>query len=97
MSRRRLRDCVILEGVREEGALARQPAESSRELAGPPVEVIGAHLIDRDEDHELWPSGRSRRKWRCRRIPKERSGDHAGDKGNGSQKPALGHSIVSCW
>jgi hypothetical protein len=90
MSRRGFRDRVILKGVGEEGALAGQAAEPSGELPRPAVEIVGAHLIDREEDHELRSSG-ARRSLRRRHISEERSGDHASEKGSGSQEPALRH------
>ena len=55
---RRFRHAMILEGVREERTARREPREAARELRRPAIEIIGAELVDGDEDDELRPVGR---------------------------------------
>ena len=52
MSRRRFRERMILEGVRVKRPAACQSAEPAGELRAPSVEVVGAKLIDGEEDDE---------------------------------------------
>ena len=57
MARPRLSVGVILETVPEEGGLRADASQPAGEVTAEPIEVIGAHLIHRDEHDELWPPG----------------------------------------
>ena len=55
--RRGLGDRVVLVALRENGAMAVEPAESASELRQEALEVVGAHLVDGQEHDQ---SGRRR-------------------------------------
>jgi hypothetical protein len=57
MSRRSFSNCVIVVGVREPGATACQPRETTVQLRREPVEVIVSKLVDRDQDDERGRAG----------------------------------------
>src|SRR4029079_3938098 len=57
MSWRRFRYGVILKRVGEERTTVIEPAEAAGELRLESREIIRPHLIDGDEDHELWRRG----------------------------------------
>ena len=59
MPRRGLGDGVVLLSLGEEGAGLEEALEAAGELSRPAVEVVGSHLVDRDEDDErrLGPGG----------------------------------------
>src|SRR5262249_53408363 len=52
VSRRGLRDCVVLICVGENGAAPIEASETALELRCIPLEVVGTHLIDGDEDDQ---------------------------------------------
>jgi len=70
MTRRRLRDPMILRGAREEGALVDEPAEPAPQLVVPALEVVGPQLIDGEHHDERGPLRgglpRERRGGECR-------------------------------
>ena len=60
---------VIVVGVAEPCAPAREPRQTARELLPEPIQIVASELIDRDQDNE---GGRSRfdgigSRWRLRR------------------------------
>jgi hypothetical protein len=52
VSGRGLSDRVILIAVQEDGATIVEPMEPACELALKPLEIVGPHLVDRDEDNQ---------------------------------------------
>src|SRR6185436_20974844 len=54
MSWRRFRYGVILKRVGEERTTVIEPAEATGELRLESSEIVRPHLIDGDENHELW-------------------------------------------
>ncbi len=67
MTRRGLGVGVILQSVREERGLRADAAKAAGELGLPPFEVIGAHLVDRDQHDQ-----RRRRRAECARCSRAR-------------------------
>ena len=52
MTRRRLRDCVIVIGLGKVRARTFEPVQTTVQLRPPALDVITTHLIDRDENDE---------------------------------------------
>ena len=78
MPRCGFRDAVILVRIREERAVGAEASQPALELRAKALEVIGAHLVDRDEDQQRRRFHRSRRR-RARRLLRLSAGGGDGD------------------
>ena len=86
VARRRLGVRVVLECVGENSAVLVQASEAAGELARPLVEIVGAHLVDRDQDDQSWRRTRLNRRHARLRGARGRNGAGEGEEGEGGSQ-----------